>query len=170
MAFSQFSSLSQFIRVSPYFKTKLSDGNERYVPSGFAYGDEAFQYKRYGIYGAAQWQPAESLTFTGSFFQSRYKSQSSDYGTQLDSADSGGRSGEQLVRQQRPAYQDERALQPRHGDVCPDGWVGQQQRQQGVRREQHADARLFAVVRLGTHRQPCVAEGIAPARRFAAGL
>ncbi|HXH16020.1 MAG TPA: TonB-dependent receptor [Sphingomonas sp.] len=85
VAFSQFSSLSQFIRVSPYFKTKLSDGNERYVPSGFAYGDEAFQYKRYGIYGAAQWQPADSLTFTGSFFQSRYKSQSSDYGTQLDS-------------------------------------------------------------------------------------
>ncbi|MES3046537.1 MULTISPECIES: TonB-dependent receptor [Sphingomonas] len=85
VAFSQFSSLSQFIRVSPYFKTKLGDGSERYVPSGFAYGDEAFQYKRYGIYGAAQWQPAESLTFTGSFFQSRYKSQSSDYGTQLDS-------------------------------------------------------------------------------------
>lgn len=85
VAFSQFSSLSQFIRVSPYFKTRLSDGNERYVPSGFAYGDEAFQYKRYGIYGAAQWQPADSLTFTGSFFQSRYKSQSSDYGTQLDS-------------------------------------------------------------------------------------
>ena len=85
VAFSQFSSLSQFIRVSPYFKTKLSDGNERYVPSGFAYGDEAFQYKRYGIYGAAQWAPSDSLTFTGSFFQSRYKSQSSDYGTQLDS-------------------------------------------------------------------------------------
>lgn len=85
VAFSQFSSLSQFIRVSPYFKTTLSDGSSKYVPSGFAYGDEAFQYKRYGIYGAAQWQPAESLTFTGSFFQSRYKSQSSDYGTQLDS-------------------------------------------------------------------------------------
>ncbi|TCP67900.1 TonB-dependent receptor [Sphingomonas sp. PP-CE-1G-424] len=85
VAFSQFSSLSQFLRVSPYFKTTLSDGSSKYVPSGFAYGDEAFQYKRYGIYGAAQWQPAESLTFTGSFFQSRYKSQSSDYGTQLDS-------------------------------------------------------------------------------------
>ncbi|WP_242185793.1 TonB-dependent receptor [Sphingomonas sp. CARO-RG-8B-R24-01] len=85
IAFSQFSSLSQFIRTSPYFKTALSDGTNKYVPSGFAYGDEAFQYKRYGIYGAAQWQPAESLIFTGSFFQSRYKSQSSDYGTQLDS-------------------------------------------------------------------------------------
>ncbi|WP_267414209.1 TonB-dependent receptor [Sphingomonas sp. GC_Shp_4] len=85
IAFSQFSSLSQFLRTSPYFKTTLSDGNARYVPSGFAYGDEAFQYKRYGIYGAAQWQPTDSLTFTGSFFQSRYKSQSSDYGTQLDS-------------------------------------------------------------------------------------
>ncbi|MBW6526654.1 TonB-dependent receptor [Sphingomonas sp. RHCKR7] len=85
LAFSQFSSLSQFLRTSPYFLTKLSDGSEKYVPSGFAYGDEAFQYRRYGIYGAVQWAPSDSLTFTGTFFQSRYKSQSSDYGTQLDS-------------------------------------------------------------------------------------
>lgn len=85
IAYSQFSSLSQFIRTSPYFKTALGDGVDRYLPSGFAYGDEAFQYRRYGIYGAVQWAPSEDLTFTGSFFQTRYKSQSSDYGTQLDS-------------------------------------------------------------------------------------
>ena len=85
VAYSQFSSLSQFIRTSPYFKTTLGAGVDRYIPSGFAYGDEAFRYRRNGIYGAAQWAPSDSLTFTGSFFQSRYKSQSSDYGTQLDS-------------------------------------------------------------------------------------
>jgi TonB-dependent receptor len=85
VAYSQFSSLSQFIRTSPYFKTALGDGTDRYIPSGFAYGDEAFRYRRNGIYGAVQWAPSDSLTFTGSFFQTRYKSQSSDYGTQLDS-------------------------------------------------------------------------------------
>ncbi len=84
VAFSQFSSLSQFIRTEPYFKTRIG-GVDRFVPGGFAYGDEAFQYRRYGIYGAVQWAPAESLTFTGTFFQSRYKSQSSDYGAQVAS-------------------------------------------------------------------------------------
>ncbi|TCP33109.1 TonB-dependent receptor [Sphingomonas sp. BK235] len=84
LAFSQFSSLSQFIRTEPYFKTRIS-GNDYYVPGGFTYGDEAFQYRRYGIYGAVQWAPSDSLTFTGTFFQSRYKSQSSDYGAQVSS-------------------------------------------------------------------------------------
>lgn len=84
VAFSQFSSLSQFIRTEPYFKTRIG-ANDYYVPGGFTYGDEAFQYRRYGIYGAVQWAPSDSLTFTGSFFQSRYKSQSSDYGAQVSS-------------------------------------------------------------------------------------
>ena len=84
VAYSQFSSLSQFIRTEPYYKTRIS-GNDYYVPGGFTYGEEAFQYRRTGIYGAVQWAPADSLTFTGSFFQSRYKSQSSDYGAQVSS-------------------------------------------------------------------------------------
>ncbi|MBB5728334.1 TonB-dependent receptor [Sphingomonas prati] len=84
VAYSQFSSLSQFIRTEPYFKTRIGD-TDRYIPGGFTYGDEAFQYRRNGIYGAAQWAPSDSLTFTGTFFQSRYKSQSSDYGAQVSS-------------------------------------------------------------------------------------
>jgi iron complex outermembrane receptor protein len=84
VAYSQFSSLSQFIRTEPYFKTRVGD-QDRYIPGGFTYGDEEFQYRRNGIYGAAQWAPSDSLTFTGSFFQSRYKSQSSDYGAQVSS-------------------------------------------------------------------------------------
>lgn len=84
VAYSQFSSLSQFIRTEPYFKTRINS-NDYYIPGGFTYGDEAFQYRRYGIYGAVQWAPTEALTFTGSFFQSRYKSTSSDYGAQVSS-------------------------------------------------------------------------------------
>ncbi|MFS0774003.1 TonB-dependent receptor [Sphingomonas sp. 1P08PE] len=84
VAYSQFSSLSQFIRTEPYFKTRIS-GNDYYVPGGFTYGEEAFRYRRTGIYGAVQWAPSDSLTFSGTFFQSRYKSQSSDYGAQVSS-------------------------------------------------------------------------------------
>ena len=84
VAYSQFSSLSQFIRTEPYFKTRIN-GADRYIPGGFTYGDEAFRYRRNGIYGAAQWAPSDDLTFTGSFFQTRYKSQSSDYGAQVSS-------------------------------------------------------------------------------------
>ncbi|MDE0880710.1 MAG: TonB-dependent receptor plug domain-containing protein, partial [Sphingomonas bacterium] len=85
LAYSQFSSLSQFFRTEPYFKTRLSDGTDKFVPGGFAYGDEEFQYRRYGIYGAAQWAPSDDLTFTASFFQSRYKSTSNDFGAQVAS-------------------------------------------------------------------------------------
>ena len=84
VAYSQFSSLSQFIRTEPYFKTSI-DNRNYYVPGGFTYGDEAFRYRRTGLYGAVQWEPTDGLIFTGSFFQSRYKSQSSDYGAQVSS-------------------------------------------------------------------------------------
>jgi iron complex outermembrane receptor protein len=84
VAYSQFSSLSQFIRTEPYFKTSIN-GRNYYVPGGFTYGDEAFRYRRTGLYGAVQWEPTDGLIFTGSFFQSRYKSQSSDYGAQVSS-------------------------------------------------------------------------------------
>jgi TonB-dependent receptor len=84
VAYSQFSSLSQFIRTEPYFKQNIG-GKDYYIPGGFTYGDEAFQYRRYGIYGAVQWAPTDDLTFSGTFFQSRYKSQSSDYGAQVQS-------------------------------------------------------------------------------------
>ncbi len=84
VAYSQFSSLSQFIRTEPYYKTRIG-ANDYYIPGGFTYGDEAFQYQRKGLYGALQWAPSDALTFTGTFFQSRYKSESSDYGAQVSS-------------------------------------------------------------------------------------
>lgn len=79
VAYSQFSSLSQFFRMEPYLRTRI-DARDYYIPAGYTYGDEAFQRKRTGIYGAVQWAPSESFLLTGTFFQSRYKNQSSDYG------------------------------------------------------------------------------------------
>lgn len=82
---SRFTQLSQFFRVEPYFRTRLSDNNDYYVPGGYAYGDERFQRDREGIYGAIQWAPTRDLTITGTFFQSTYKNLSSDYGAQVAS-------------------------------------------------------------------------------------
>lgn len=79
VAYSRLSSNSHFFRVEPYFRTRLS-GTDYYVPGGYTYGEEQFQRTRTGIYGAVQWAPADSLTLTGTFFQSRYKNSSGDWG------------------------------------------------------------------------------------------
>jgi iron complex outermembrane receptor protein len=84
VAYSRLSSNSHFFRVEPYFRTSLS-GKDYYVPGGYTYGEEQFQRTRTGIYGAVQWAPADSLTFTGTFFQSRYKNSSGDWGAFVSS-------------------------------------------------------------------------------------
>ncbi|MCI4589494.1 TonB-dependent receptor [Sphingobium sp. BYY-5] len=84
VAYSRLSSNSHFFRVEPYFRTRI--GNEDYyIPGGYTYGEEQFQRKRTGIYGAIQWAPSDSLTFTGTFFQSRYRNKSGDWGAQVSS-------------------------------------------------------------------------------------
>jgi len=85
VAYSRLSSNSHFFRVEPYFRTRLSDGNDYYVPGGFDYGEEQFQRTRTGIYGAVQWAPSDALTLTGTYFQSRYKNRSGDWGAQVAS-------------------------------------------------------------------------------------
>ncbi|WP_347304642.1 TonB-dependent receptor (plasmid) [Croceibacterium sp. TMG7-5b_MA50] len=84
IAYSQFSSLSQFIRVEPYLRTRIG-ARDYYVPAGFTYGEEAFRYRRNGLYGAVQWQPNDDLTFSATYFQTKYNSRSSDYGAQVSS-------------------------------------------------------------------------------------
>ncbi|MDF0543412.1 TonB-dependent receptor [Sphingobium sp. H39-3-25] len=83
-AYSRLSSNSQFFRVEPYFRTRINNG-DYYIPGGFTYGEEQFQRKRTGIYGAVQWAPSTSLTFTGTFFQSRYRNRSGDWGAFVSS-------------------------------------------------------------------------------------
>lgn len=84
VAYSRLSSNSHFFRVEPYFRQRIS-GTDYYIPGGYTYGEEQFQRTRTGIYGAVQWAPADSLTFTGTFFQSRYKNRSGDWGAFVSS-------------------------------------------------------------------------------------
>lgn len=83
-AYSRLSSTSKFLRMEPYFRQKIG-GTDYFIPGGFDYGEEKFQRTRTGIYGAVQWAPADSLTFTATFFQSRYKNRSGDWGAQVTS-------------------------------------------------------------------------------------
>jgi iron complex outermembrane receptor protein len=84
VAYSRLSSNSHFFRVEPYYRQRIS-GTDYYIPGGYTYGEEQFQRTRTGIYGAVQWAPADSLTFTGTFFQSRYKNRSGDWGAFVSS-------------------------------------------------------------------------------------
>ncbi|MBC9035156.1 TonB-dependent receptor [Sphingomonas sp. JC676] len=84
VAYSRLSSTSHFFRAEPYLRTRIS-GNDYYIPGGYTYGEEQFQRTRTGIYGAVQWAPSPDLTFTGTFFQSRYKNRSGDWGSFVSS-------------------------------------------------------------------------------------
>lgn len=79
-AYSKFTSTSDFFRIEPYFKQNVN-GTNYYVPGGYDYGEETFQRKRDGLYGAVQWQPSDSLTLTGIYFQSRYRNNSHELGS-----------------------------------------------------------------------------------------
>jgi len=74
LAHSQLTSRSNFFRTEPYFRRRLlGETEDVFIPGGYDYGDEEFQRKRTGIYGAVQWAPSPDLNLTGIFFQSRYK-------------------------------------------------------------------------------------------------
>ncbi len=83
-AYSQFSTHSQFFRAEPYFKTNI-DGTDYYIPGGYDYGEQQFQRKRDGIYAAVQWAPSDDLTFTGIFFQSRYRNEGDEWAALINS-------------------------------------------------------------------------------------
>lgn len=88
VAYSQFSSTSQFFRMEPYFRTEVGDSSY-FIPGGYDYGEEQFQRKRSGIYGALQWAPTDALTLTGTFFQSRYKNRLKSWGAFVTSQNLG---------------------------------------------------------------------------------
>jgi TonB-dependent receptor len=80
LAYSKLSSNSHFFRMETYYRTNIS-GSDYFIPGGYTYGEEQFQRKRDGIYAALQWAPSDALTVTGTFFQSRYKNKSGDWGS-----------------------------------------------------------------------------------------
>lgn len=84
LAYSRLSSNSHFFRNEPYIRQRIG-GADYYIPGGYTYGEEQFQRTRTGIYGAIQWEPMDNLTLTGTFFQSRYKNKSGDWGALVSS-------------------------------------------------------------------------------------
>jgi len=80
LAYSKLSTNSHFFRMEEYFRTSI-DGSDYFIPGGYTYGEEQFRRQRTGIYAAVQWAPSDSLLFTGTFFQSRYRNRSGDWGS-----------------------------------------------------------------------------------------
>ncbi|MDC7675595.1 TonB-dependent receptor [Asticcacaulis machinosus] len=72
LAFSEFSSEANFLRAEPYYKRDV-DGQARYLPGGFTYGDNQFNRERTGFYEAFQWKPNDQWTFFQTAFVSEYK-------------------------------------------------------------------------------------------------
>ncbi|WP_395335026.1 TonB-dependent receptor [Novosphingobium sp. BL-8H] len=79
-AHSQLSTKSQFVRMEEFYRTNIQ-GNDYFIPGGYTYGEENYQRKRDGIYGAVQWAPTPELTLTGIYFQSKYSNTDTEYGS-----------------------------------------------------------------------------------------
>ncbi|WP_395398036.1 TonB-dependent receptor [Novosphingobium sp. BL-8A] len=79
-AHSQLSTKSQFVRMEEFYRTNIQ-GTDYFIPGGYTYGEENYQRKRDGIYGAIQWAPTSDLTLTGVYFQSKYSNTDTEYGS-----------------------------------------------------------------------------------------
>jgi iron complex outermembrane receptor protein len=73
LAYNKLRSQSSFIRAEPYYP-RLIDGQQRYIPGGFDYGQEQFERRRQGLYLAVQWEPADNLRLFQTTFVSNYRS------------------------------------------------------------------------------------------------
>ncbi|CAL4869776.1 hypothetical protein MMA231_04068 (plasmid) [Asticcacaulis sp. MM231] len=73
VAYSKFLSQTGHLSVEPYYK-KLYQGEDRYMPAGFGWGDDHFERERTGLYEAFQWRPNDHLVIFQTFFQTHYTS------------------------------------------------------------------------------------------------
>jgi TonB-dependent receptor len=72
LSLSKFKSHSDFIRMEPFYKTRLSDGTDKYVPGGYDYGSDDYERDRKGAYLALQWVPSDTLSVAQTVFYSKY--------------------------------------------------------------------------------------------------
>ncbi len=72
LAASKFKSHDDFIRMEPFYKTRLSDGTDKYIPGGYDYGSDDYERERKGAYLALQWAPSDELKFGQTVFYSNY--------------------------------------------------------------------------------------------------
>jgi len=73
-AYSRSATRTDAEQVEPYYpRTDLVPGKTVYVPKGIDWRTLDFTRRRFGLYGALQWKPADNLDFAATFFQSNYK-------------------------------------------------------------------------------------------------
>ncbi|HEU4959279.1 MAG TPA: TonB-dependent receptor [Sphingomonas sp.] len=73
-AFSRSATRTDAVQVEPYYpRTDLVPGQTVYIPKGVDWRQLDFTRRRFGLYGALQWKPADNLDFETTYFQSSYK-------------------------------------------------------------------------------------------------
>lgn len=71
VAYNEYASNSDFFRMEPYQRTRIG-AEDRFVPAGFDFGNDAYNRERRGAYLSLQWEPNENLRFTQTAFLSKY--------------------------------------------------------------------------------------------------
>lgn len=79
-AYSLLHSRSHFIRMEPYFRTRIG-AQDYFIPGGYDYGEDQYTRRRDGFYGALQWAPSDDLELKAYYFRSRYRNHTEAVGS-----------------------------------------------------------------------------------------
>lgn len=71
IAYNEYSSNADFFRMEPFQRTRVGD-EDRFIPAGYDFGNDAYSRERQGAYLALQWAPSDNLTLTQTVFYSKY--------------------------------------------------------------------------------------------------
>jgi len=77
LSYSKLQQKSNFIRMEPFYRTSLPDGEggymDRFIPGGFDYGFDEYERVRTGAYIGLQWKPTDNLSLSQTAFYSRHE-------------------------------------------------------------------------------------------------
>jgi iron complex outermembrane receptor protein len=130
LAYNEYASNADFFRMEPFQRTRI--GNEdRFIPAGYTFGNDAYNRERRGAYLAMQWAPSDTLTFTQMVFYSKYDETRTGNGLfstsqtlAVDPATSVFDSGGFLVRSDNVFQRDTGTFQPSGGTINSGGNTG----------------------------------------------
>jgi TonB-dependent receptor len=130
VAYNEYSSNSDFFRMEPFQRTRIGD-EDRFIPAGYDFGNDAYNRERRGAYLAMQWAPSDTLTFTQMVFYSKYDETRTGNGIfstsqtlAVDPATSEFNSGGFLVRSDNVFQRDTGNFQPSGGTINSGGNTG----------------------------------------------
>jgi iron complex outermembrane recepter protein len=71
IAYNEYSSNADFFRMEPFQRTRIA-GQDRFIPAGYDFGNDAYSRARQGAYLGLQWQPTDSFTLSQTTFYTKY--------------------------------------------------------------------------------------------------